>query len=647
MSSATRVDMGRVSRLVGAIAQKLGGRVGDRAAQAVTNQRIARLGLTPRQQELNWLWAWYRCQHYDTRKCDWNGNEVIDPIEIEAIATKGFLPPGFQSMSTSAMPNKFRKPTAPYALPKVIVDRFSGLLFSERHHPQIRIEGDPLTEDFVGALVEEARLWPLMMLAREYGGAMGTVVIGFQFIDGLPRIEIHDPRWMIPDFEDELELVLKSIEKRHMFTKEILDPRTGIRQPIDFWYRRVITKTSDVLWDPVPVDDGEEPDWENLARKEVVHDFGFCPVRWVQNLPVQDDIDGDPDCQGIYPLIEAIDALMSSGLKGTQANCDPTLVITSVARMDEIIKGSDNALHIPNGDAKYLEITGQGIEIAMSKIEMLRKHALEVAQCVLEHPEQSQRTATEIERAFSSMLAKADVMREQYGERGVKPLILDMIKAIQTLGAGSVQEDGSVLKQTINLPPSVTKNENGVSIQKPRVLGAGPNYSLKLQWPQYFDPTLTDVTAATSAAGNAKMNGLIDDEHATKFVAEYFHIEDAQGMLKKLKSERFEKDAELENMMLGRMPNIRTQELSTQKPEAHEAAIEKDIQSTALNGAQIASLLQILMSVQSGLLSREAAVSVITGAFPMSFSENTAREIINAIDIRPSELQEPPPGGMS
>lgn len=238
MSSATRVDMGRVSRLVGAITQKLGGRLGSRDAQAITNQRIARLGMTPRQQELNWLWAWYRCQHYDTRKCDWNGNEVIDPIEIEAIATKGFLPPGFTSMSSSAMPNKFRKPTAPYALPKVIVDRFSGLLFSERHHPQIRIEGDPLTEDFIGALVEEARLWPLMMLAREYGGAMGTVVIGFQFIDGLPRIEIHDPRWMIPDFEDELEHTLKSIEKRHMFTKEILDPRTGIRQPVDFWYRR-------------------------------------------------------------------------------------------------------------------------------------------------------------------------------------------------------------------------------------------------------------------------------------------------------------------------------------------------------------------------------------------------------------------------
>jgi hypothetical protein len=239
------------------------------------------------------------------------------------------------------------------------------------------------------------------------------------------------------------------------------------------------------------------------------------------------------------------------------------------------------------------------------------------------------------------MLAKADVMREQYGERGVKPLVLDMIRAIQILAAGSVQEDGSVLKQVINLPPSIIKNEDGTLTQKPRVLGAGPTYSLKLQWPQYFDPTLTDVVAATSAAGNAKMSGLIDEEHATKFVAEYYKIEDTQGMLKKLKSERFEKDAELENMMLGRMPNMRNQELSTQKPESHEAEIEKDIQSTALNGAQIASLLQILMSVQSGLLSREAAIAVITGSFPMSFSENTAREIINAIDIRPSELQEP------
>ncbi len=851
MSSGVRPEMGRVRRMLGSLAEKLGGggRLGSKESQTQVNSRIARLGLTPRQQDLNHLWSWYRCQRYEARRCDWDGKQNLDPIEHEAVATAGFIPPGFYDAG-ALLPIKFRRPRAPYALPKVIVDRFTGLLFSERHHPQIRVEGDPDTEDFIAGVAESARLWAIMILARSYGGAMGTTVVGFQFVDGVPVVEAHDPRWCTPDFLDKTTHKLRSVEKRYMFTEELKDPSTGVTKPVDFWYRRVIDEQKDTLFKQAPVGDGGEPEWG--VEKEVVHGFGFCPVYWVQNLPVQEDIDGDPDCTGVYDLIESMDALLSQAMKGTLANCfgretqfityegvrafsdyvdgasitvlthkgawkpalvkcfgkqslyavvlqrgtrgrpvtvratrdhrwlledgsetttlqvgdrllpapvkfrefdyatadaatrafwrrgfiwgdgsarttdgatygcsarlcgrkavylsrfieggfrvsyppsacgepvvacsenlkslppldtplnllrafvrgyvdadgtrsrkastrwsriqvtgqasvnfvrtifpavglyitceapvvgatnygerttptvrfelnenasehfnsawrvvsieqlreeevwclqtqddrsivlpigvasgqcDPTVVITTKESLGSLSKGSDNAIKLPDGTASYMEMSGAGIQRAMEQITVLRQFALEVAQCVLEHPDQAKRTATEIERSFASMLAKADVLREQYGERGIKPMILDMVKVARKLGQGSVDEQGNVVKQVFNLPPRIVKNEDGSMTQEPRKLGVGG--VLKIQWPHYFDPMLSDVNLAVTSAGHAKLTGLIDEEHAVKFTAEYFGVEDVQAMLKKIKAETKDREAVLEAQMMG------------------------------------------------------------------------------------------------
>jgi hypothetical protein len=295
----------------------------------------------------------------------------------------------------------------------------------------------------------------------------------------------------------------------------------------------------------VPVGDGSEPVW--TIEKEVEHGFGFCPVYWVQNLPVQDDIDGDSDCAGVYDIIEAMDALLSQAMKGTLANCDPTVVVTTKSPMAEISKGSDNAIKIPDGDAKYMEMTGAGIERAMEQVDVMRRFALEVAQCVLEHPDQAKKTATEIERSFASMLAKADVMREQYGEKGLKPMLTDMVAVARKLGEG-VQTAEGIEKQVLKLPPRVLKTPEGTA-QVQRKLG--PGGVMKLQWPHYFDPVLGDVNMATTSAAHAKLSGLIDGEHASKFIAEYFGIEDVPAMMKKIKAEADAREDAMARQMMG------------------------------------------------------------------------------------------------
>lgn len=285
--------------------------LGKAAPQLVDLDKLARLGLSPRQQELNRLWAYYRCASYEARRCDWDGKERLDPVEHEAVARAGYIPPGFYSAQN--LPLKFRKPTAPYNLVKVVVDRFTGLLFSERRHPQVRIDGDADTEGTAQAIVEAARLWPSMIQARTYGGATGSVAVGFQFLEGRPIMEVHDPRWVMPKFADRASLDLDSIDKRFMYPAEERDPQTGAWVQVWYWYRRLIDRERDVLWKPILVGDGAEPAWDNpdLVEANVEHGFGFCPVRWIQNVPCADDVDGDSDCVGIYEMVEAIDALIA------------------------------------------------------------------------------------------------------------------------------------------------------------------------------------------------------------------------------------------------------------------------------------------------------------------------------------------------
>jgi len=542
MSSATKVEPYAARKLAGAAGRQV-------------MDGIARLGLSPRQQALNDLWAWYRCQHYDARATDWDGSKRSEGLDREVIATAGFIPPGFYDASSAMLPLKFRRPSAPYALAKVIVDRFTGLLFSERHHPEVRVEGDPKTEDYMRALAEEGRLWPSMVQARTYGGAMGSVALGFQLVDGRPRFEVHDARWCIPDFADRSTLRLRSIEKRYQYPVERRDEYTGKWEEVPHWYRRVIDEENDTLYEPAEVpEDGSEPEW--VVQEEVKHGLGFCPVVWLQNLPVQDSVDGDPDCHGIYDLIESIDALVAQANVGVIANCDPTTVITTDAQMPEVQKGSRHAIKLPaNSNAKYLELTGSGPESAFKAADKLRAYALEVAQCVLDNPDDAvQKTATEIERVYSSMLSKADVLREQYGQKGVLPVLDIAVRAVKRISkprpvaAPADGEKPSVVVQTVALPPKLEPQPDGTVKTVKRELGPGGNP--QLQWGPYFPPSLTDVQNAVTAAGKAKDSGLIDREHASGYVASMFHIEDVPQMLEKIRTEKEEEERRVMEQML-------------------------------------------------------------------------------------------------
>lgn len=490
-------------------------------------------GLSERQMTLNKRWATYRTQQYDHFGFGWDGKQRPNAIEHEQIVTMGYLAPGFADMGAS-LPLKYRAPETPYHLPRVIVDRFTSLLFSSAHHPRVVVEGDPEAEDYLSALAEASRLWSKMIQARAFGGGTGTAVFGFKFVDGQPRIEVHDPRWCYPTWKDQEEFTLLNLEIRYQYPKEIVNPETKEYETVGYWHRRVITEKADVTFVDVEVsENGDPPQWVPDPAKTFQHDYGFCPVVWVQNMPLLDDIDGDPDCIGVFDLCEAIDRNLSQGNTAVSASCDPTLVAATDADLPSIGVGLDNAIKVPVGSTvTYLEANMNGPKAAFEQAERLRKMALEIAQCVLDHPG-TIKTATEVILIYSSMLSKADVMREQYGEKGIKPLLRMMIRAIHSLGGAD---------KAIILPPKIEKAKDAdgkpVITKTERVLpDDAADAAITLSWPAYFPPDIEDAGTATTAAAAALLAKVIDKETAVKFVAPFYGVEDPSVVLDKLKAE--------------------------------------------------------------------------------------------------------------
>ena len=545
MSSGTQYMVGAGRKAISVAA--------GRGSMREAGERVKTLGLSERQMELSRMWAVYRAQQYDTRAQDWYGRRRLDNIELEQIATDGVLPVGYEDVGgqTKPLPLQFRRPLAPLHLGRLIVDRFTSLLFSEKRHPAVRALGDPDTEDWVTAFCDATRFWAQLIMARTYGGAMGSVATSFMYVRGRPRVEVHDPRWCTPRWADRAEFKLASLEKRYQYPEEVRR-MDGSWETAHFWYRRIINEGWDIVWKPIEVGDGDEPDWENEEKEAIEHNLGFCPAYWIQNMPVQDSLDGDPDCQGAFDTFEEIDTLTAQADRALMSNCDPTLLVSSNAEMPASLKkGSDNAIQVPTGDsAEYLEINAQAIKATMDQANEHERRALQITSCVLERPDAAnQKTATEVDRLWSSMLAKVDILREQYGQRGILPMANGATRSARKLRGPRVVKDGErgrVVRYSIELPKRPVKDKTGKVVKfADRVVGPEENAQLDLQWPRVLDANPQEVESVVRSAVEARSGGLIDADHATRKVAEYFDVEDPAALVERLKrDDQDQRDAE-------------------------------------------------------------------------------------------------------
>jgi hypothetical protein len=526
MSSSIHRDIDAGAKLTNAVGQ-----------QDLVAEQMRRVGLSMRQVELNRLYSYSRAMQHDNCRVDWDGMNHPTSIDREAIVSQAFLPAGWRDGggNLDGMPLRFRRPSVPCHLGKVIPARFTALLVGEGTHPQWKVPGQPNTEAWIEAVCDLYGFWAKMAVVRDLGGAMGTAVAGFKVIDGRVVFEELDARWCFPTFSPRDPGELEMLEVRYMYPQETLDKWTGKWRTDNYWYRRIVDKQVDCLWKPQLVGDGtQEPAWADPATvaNMVTHGLGFVPIQWTQNIEVTGDIDGDPDCHGCWDYFDRIGELKSQGHKGAVKNADPTVTLASDGNYAQVQMGSDQVLKMEKGGtAGYLETSGSSIKTADDEARAIRAMALETAECVLPDQDDSEGgpiTATEMVKKTAAMYSKAARMRQQYGSRMFVPLMTKLVKAAKMLDKGVVRKgengESMIVRQKIDLAPK----QDGDQLTE-HTLDQSDHVHLKLEWPPFAEPTPQDTSAVATATSLLVLNGIISKRTAVRKVAPHYNIEDVDA----------------------------------------------------------------------------------------------------------------------
>ena len=97
------------------------------------------VGETQRFRQINRYEAHYNCLQYAHLQFDWWGQNAD---AAETVSPNVQVPIGWNQPALNLLARQ-KRPTAPYNLAKAIVDRFTGLLFSDARKPDVEVEGDP------------------------------------------------------------------------------------------------------------------------------------------------------------------------------------------------------------------------------------------------------------------------------------------------------------------------------------------------------------------------------------------------------------------------------------------------------------------------------------------------------------------------
>lgn len=484
--------------------------------------------------ELDKREAYWRATQDNGKRYNWDG-------ELDSMS-------GVPIAAGWSVPHRMRRPSTRFDMAKLIVARLTSMVFGQDRFPELRIEGDPEAEDYVRALAQEARLPVRMHEARNLGGATGTAVLSFGFRDGKPRVRVHNAKHcQVLSWRDFDERRPAEVLKAYSSPRQVYDPSTRAMVRRDFWTVYYWSEQAEIIWRDIPQSVGEQPTWTSWPpASTTAHGFGFCPVYWIQNRPCSELPDGEGDYEGQEGTFDEVNRLLSATTKGTRANVDPTLVIKMdpAANTGAVQKGTGNAIFSPGG-AEYLELKGTAVQAAERQLDRLRSGCLDVAGVVMADAEKlsgAAQSAKALEILYQPMLANCDVLREQYGEHGIRPMMIDMLTAARMFVAKEpvTLPDGSQVQAGVILPPKVetTVDEAGNETVTTTERTPGTSSNLTLNWRPYFSATWEDIVNAANGLKTASGGkAIISQRTGVQAIAPLVGIDNVDAELAKIEEE--------------------------------------------------------------------------------------------------------------
>jgi hypothetical protein len=477
------------------------------------NEINAQLGESERTREMQEKEIYYLGLQHERKRIGWDGRELPRrESRYSMYENPTFLNP------ISGISWVYRKPWISYNLCHAIVSRFTAMLFGASSRPLIKVQGvEPV--ELINEVWKQSLWWQKWRLARDYGGALGTVVVGVRLFEGQPRIDVLKGYWCNPIWKDG-DRDTRELERLEILFKR---PIAGTKPVKEEWYLRIIDGAVDIVATS-PINPDKKQKWE--IQSAVEHNLGFVPYVWVQNDDILGSEDGLADCEGVYDLLDAIDALLSDAFQAIHYNADPTLIIKSIRDLSGINTGSTVALQLGlDEDAKFLELEGSGAKMAIDLAVQLRDAVLQTTRCLLQDVNPSGRTATEVQKLAESMYQRVDEFRDTYGEAIAR--VAEYLFRLIAKAQGALKSPLDQLK---------------VDIDKLRI---------EVDWPPHIAPTTQEKQQSLAIITGAKAAGLISEETAIRKAAHILDIENVDKEIEALNQKKEEYPLPLDKQALG------------------------------------------------------------------------------------------------
>ena len=637
-----------------------------------------------RARDLDYRGAFFYGRIHDKKAYDMNGAILSAP-------PKGF--PGAQGFLAQQSDNRWipiaqRRPNAPYRIARTIVKAFTGMLLGQQRWPAIRSD-DEKTQAWCEAVVKVANIRNRFTRGRNMAGACGTVGFSWAFRNGKPLVRVHSGRFCtVLEWEDPDEGVPRHVTElyRSFATRQTEDGP----ERYEVWVRRDWTPEADIVFKPVEALPNNPDVWVIDEERSHPHGDGECHFVWVTNVPDDEDpaaVDGQPDYAELYEQMETLDGSNSVLVRGVTLNLDPTLVVrTEDPREVKVVKkGSDNAIVVSQqGDAKYLTLESGVVDSGEKLVTMQRRQILEVAQCVVADPNEVAAAGTSsltMKLVYAPMIGATELIREPFGA-GLVRLLEQMHRSCKRLMTGggieppapavdpaAIDDADSQVFEHEDLAPNeqepeqgpvvyyldlprriVTEDvldENGTPTGEKRTIEVEQepgNGKIDLEWGEYFPPTADDKqktlqTMSTSAGGKSVLS-----QHTA--------VEITAGILNKDATQEWERVSEEAKRQRFEMPGPGGEVAAETElpdgetpleppapddvpepappPRAPEPTEPLTVQEAAMNGAQVSSLLEVVMKVATDEVPLPSAIEILVVAFNMD--RETARRILSPVD---------------
>ena len=408
-----------------------------------------------------------------------------------------------------------RRPSVIYAIPQIIVNESTSMLFGDNHFPIIRGADDEDTRTL--KYISDSCFLPSKMMDAAKKGSLGSVCVLVKVLLSQFFIDVLDTVSLIPVFDEQRPGKLLNLREKRKVTGATLQSKGYEIDDKDrnklFFAMREWTEFEEIYYIPFECKKSEDINFlpEKDEGRSSIHNLGFVPAVWIKNSSNDEKIDGDCTFSAILDTCIEIDYQLSQLGRLLKYNSDPTLVIKDPSNLSDqqLIKGIGPITLGENGDAWMLEMTSGSTNAVIDYVRCLRDFAIEVVRGNRANPEKISglHSGKALQMLNANLIEFVSSLRVSYGN-GLKD-ILDIIFQIIDSEKFIIDLNGNNIK-------SLNKND------------------VILDWGQWYPPTPQDDLQESQTIVNYVDAGIISRSTGTRAVADQFNIIDVLEEIKVL-----------------------------------------------------------------------------------------------------------------